>query len=184
MSSIVAIWLAPRLRGRNSIGLPEIWAGSFWLLGISLMCTYFVTSDVGAVAIPTVIGICWGLTQWIPFALIGEYVSRIPREYEVVSIENLEDLREEEYGPLPSDAPKLDAGIVLGIHNIYIVIPQFISTFACSIIFKLAEFEANGSPVDEYGLVLRVGGISAIFAGFLCLRVKEISEDEEVHKAD
>lgn len=173
--SIVAIWVAPRMRGWNKIGLPQIWAGSFWLLGISLLCTYFVNSDVGAVAIPSIIGICWGLTQWVPFALIGEYVSNMQHDYERVSMENIDEIGQE-YDPIALDSPKLDAGIVLGIHNIYIVIPQFISTFTCSILFKLA----NGVYVDEFGLVLRVGGIAAIFAGFLCLKVNEISRSEDV----
>jgi solute carrier family 45 protein 1/2/4 len=176
--SIIAISIAPRIRGRSRIGLPEIWAVSFWLLGICLLCTFFVNSDVGAVIIPSVIGISWGLTQWVPFALIGEYVSKIQREYEMVSMED------EDFDPLDSDSPKLDAGIVLGIHNIYIVMPQFISTFTCSLLFKIADHQANGSPVDEYGLVLRVGGIAAIFAGFLSLKVNENPQDEEVNKGD
>ena len=183
--SIIAVTLVPRIRGWNGLGLAEIWAGTFWLLGICLFCTYFVSSDVGAVAIPTVIGICWGLTQWIPFALIGEYVSQILRrqEYDRVAMENVDE--EEGLDDLFSpDPPKLDAGMVLGIHNIYIVIPQFVSTFACSILFKLAEIGGNGSSKDEFGLVLRIGGIAAIFAGFLCLNVKEYSEDEQLDKAD
>jgi solute carrier family 45 protein 1/2/4 len=181
--SIIAISIAPRMRGWNRLGLPEIWAGSFWLLGICLFCTFFVNSDVGAVAIPTVIGISWGLTQWVPFALIGEYVSKIQCDYERVSMENI-DQTDEDLDPFDSDSPRLDAGIVLGIHNIYIVIPQFISTFACSLLFKLAEYEANGGSVDQYGLVLRVGTIAAIFAGFLCLKVNENPQDEEVSKGD
>ncbi|KAJ3149561.1 hypothetical protein HDU89_003614 [Geranomyces variabilis] len=73
-----------------------------------------------------------------------------------------------------SSTASLDAGMVLGIHNIYIVIPQFFATFMCSVVFTLfsrleqrdkegtrvaMSFGADGTPVvTELPLTARNGG--------------------------
>ncbi|KAJ3161115.1 hypothetical protein HDU86_007737 [Geranomyces michiganensis] len=72
-----------------------------------------------------------------------------------------------------SSAPSLHAGMVLGIHNIYIVIPQFFATFMCSMVFMLfsrleqrnkegtrvaTSFGPDGTPVvTEIPLLARNG---------------------------
>ena len=50
--------------------------------------------------------------MWVPFSLIGEWVQILKND-------------------------NVDSGIVLGIHNCYVVIPQFLSNFLCSVIFAL-----------------------------------------------
>ncbi|RDX45599.1 MFS general substrate transporter [Lentinus brumalis] len=90
------------------------------------------------------------------------------------------------------------AGIILGIHNVFIVIPQFIMTGFASIIFALLdpskspssgpELAVNGTSVEvegaraaealvsgggpnSYGIVFKVGGLSATVAFVLTLRL-------------
>ncbi|KAJ3018421.1 hypothetical protein HKX48_002922 [Thoreauomyces humboldtii] len=104
-------------------------------------------------------------------------------------------------GVAPPAHAHLDAGMVLGIHNIYIVLPQFFATFMCSVTFTLFGFlerrapagtsdtgpsvpdganapppptEAWQDPYDATGWVLRLGAISCIVAGVLALRVQEV----------
>jgi hypothetical protein len=62
----------------------------------------------------------------------------------------------------PPRSTPLEAGMVLGIHNIYIVIPQFISTLISSIIFSF---------VSEEKYVLFTGGIALFCAGSMALRM-------------
>ncbi|CAG8809645.1 3854_t:CDS:1, partial [Racocetra persica] len=91
-----------------------------------------------------------------------------------------------------------DAGVLLGIHNIYIVIPQFIATFFSSVAFAIlegptsnhfADHVADGNNgttndpmnsqshgelnagADSIGFVLRCGGCMAIVAGVLSMRL-------------
>jgi len=91
------------------------------------------------------------------------------------------------------------AGIILGIHNIAIVVPQFLVTALCALVFALLEpnrsisaHPANGVPVanttsvssdipvgdvppqggkDSIGVVMRIGGVSALVACYYTLRL-------------
>ncbi|TPX45225.1 hypothetical protein SeMB42_g03687 [Synchytrium endobioticum] len=93
---------------------------------------------------------------------------------------------------------KLDAGLVLGIHNVYITLPQFISTFICAGLFWILDIMAshntsvpggisdpNNPPThttpaqpqqpdyDPFGWALRLSGIAAILAGVLARKLNE-----------
>ncbi|KAI8824510.1 major facilitator superfamily domain-containing protein [Fimicolochytrium jonesii] len=96
--------------------------------------------------------------------------------------------------PTTNSTESLEAGMVLGIHNIYIVIPQFFSTFMCSVVFTVFHLiekrnapgdkagdkavdvlgDLQPDPYDSVGWVLRIGAASGIIAGFVALRVKEV----------
>ncbi|PKC68687.1 MFS general substrate transporter [Rhizophagus irregularis] len=76
-----------------------------------------------------------------------------------------------------------EAGVLLGIHNIYIVLPQFLVTIFSSIIFAILEPSGDKNTIrqhhphdknldaDSIGFVLRVGGFMAIIAGFLSIKL-------------
>ncbi|RKP25287.1 hypothetical protein SYNPS1DRAFT_15876, partial [Syncephalis pseudoplumigaleata] len=61
------------------------------------------------------------------------------------------------------------AGEILGIHNVYVVIPQFVSTFASSILFALFDHFA---PPAAIGWILRLGGISVLWAAYLSTKIR------------
>ncbi|KAI8850416.1 hypothetical protein BC829DRAFT_155443 [Chytridium lagenaria] len=81
-------------------------------------------------------------------------------------------------------ANHLSAGIVLGIHNIYIVIPQFVSTLITSLIFTAVESiapDTGGTPgfsaksnSDAYGWCLRIGAIASMISAWMAWRVREV----------
>lgn len=76
-----------------------------------------------------------------------------------------------------------EAGVLLGIHNIYIVLPQFLVTIFSSIIFAILEPSGDKNitrqhhphnknlDADSIGFVLRVGGLMTIIAGFLSIKL-------------
>ncbi|KAJ1948019.1 hypothetical protein EC988_005343, partial [Linderina pennispora] len=76
----------------------------------------------------------------------------------------------------PSADNRLAAGTILGIHNMYVVLPQFLINGIASLVFAWFGSEpANGLRSAEYlamavagrevvGWVLRIGGISALVA--------------------
>ncbi|KAI9494357.1 major facilitator superfamily domain-containing protein [Zychaea mexicana] len=72
------------------------------------------------------------------------------------------------------DATTPSAGVLLGIHNMYIVAPQFLVTFFASIMFHFLEKNASegeeASP-DAIGVVLRFGALMAGVAAFLSARI-------------
>lgn len=61
------------------------------------------------------------------------------------------------------------AGVLLGIHNMYIVLPQFLVTFISSIIFRILEGDKNST--DTIGLILRIGAVMAGVAGFISMKI-------------
>ncbi|CAO3591090.1 unnamed protein product [Absidia cylindrospora] len=63
------------------------------------------------------------------------------------------------------------AGIILGIHNMYIVLPQFLVTFFSSVLFHFLENDDQAGPSDAIGVVLRFGAVMAAIAGLLSLKL-------------
>jgi solute carrier family 45 protein 1/2/4 len=64
------------------------------------------------------------------------------------------------------------AGVLLGIHNMYIVLPQFLITFLSSILFHFIESSASGQDTNAIGIVLRFGAVMAGIACYLSLRIR------------
>lgn len=62
------------------------------------------------------------------------------------------------------------AGVLLGIHNMYIVLPQFLVTFLSSIVFRILE--SQDSSRDAIGIILRFGAVMAGIAGYLSFKIK------------
>jgi solute carrier family 45, member 1/2/4 len=63
------------------------------------------------------------------------------------------------------------AGVLLGIHNMYIVLPQFLVTFLSSILFHFIESSTSDQDTNAIGIVLRVGAVMAGVACYFSLRI-------------
>ncbi|SJX61367.1 related to general alpha-glucoside permease [Sporisorium reilianum f. sp. reilianum] len=84
------------------------------------------------------------------------------------------------------------AGSVLGLHNVAVVIPQFLVTAISSVIFALMEPSGGGGSgqdgntgeaeqgqnSDALGLIFRLGGCCALVAGILAVRLVRRHGDE------
>ncbi|KAI8331943.1 major facilitator superfamily domain-containing protein [Chlamydoabsidia padenii] len=84
------------------------------------------------------------------------------------SLDNIEHV-----SPLPSSTTIPSAGIILGIHNMYIVLPQFLVTFFSSVLFHFLEKDnvQDESSSDAIGVVLRFGAVMAAIAGLLSIKL-------------
>ncbi|KAF9093521.1 hypothetical protein BGX23_003231 [Mortierella sp. AD031] len=84
----------------------------------------------------------------------------------------------------PHASEASSAGALLGIHNIYIVLPQFLVSFLSSLVFAAIEPKSNESatgdqvPVEgsagnpnTIGVMMRFGGVMAGIAALLSLRL-------------
>ncbi|KAF8940271.1 hypothetical protein BGZ58_007162 [Dissophora ornata] len=80
----------------------------------------------------------------------------------------------------PSSPEAASAGALLGIHNIYIVLPQFLVSFLSSVVFAALEPNPQGATGDQseeppnpetIGVMLRIGGIMAGVAALLSLKL-------------
>ncbi|KAF9329626.1 hypothetical protein BG006_007314 [Podila minutissima] len=86
--------------------------------------------------------------------------------------------------PSGNNTEATSAGALLGIHNIYIVLPQFLVSFLSSVVFAAIEPKGSqegggvgsqdplevGNP-DTIGVMLRFGGVMAGIAALLSLRL-------------
>ena len=151
--------------------LPKLWSASLWFFCLLMLLTAIASDSPLATALIACAGVSWGIAQWVPFTLMGEFITH----YSEFSETDADDIE--------SSSSRLDlqlnAGVVLGIHNIYIVLPQFISTFISSIIFDIISKVNQGDTlhhIDSFGWALRVGGIASIFAGAAALKVHRLNK--------
>jgi solute carrier family 45, member 1/2/4 len=83
-------------------------------------------------------------------------------------------------GALPQEKPDeiTSAGAIMGLHNVFISSPQFISTVLASIIFKVLGAGGRGDDIHpenfelvgaggSIGWVLRIGGLGGLVAAYL-----------------
>ncbi|KAI0217002.1 hypothetical protein L0F63_004251, partial [Massospora cicadina] len=107
--------------------LPQIFTLSLIMFGLGFWATVLIASC----------GVPWAVAMWAPYALIGEFVqSQGDVAYHPVPAPT--QARESS----PSTEP-LEAGMVLGIHNISIVIPQLLTSLFASLVFRVVGSEAS-----------------------------------------
>lgn len=95
------------------------------------------------------------------------------------SSESTQPIPQSQQVPLTLSTPAAtaipSAGIILGIHNMYIVLPQFLVTFFSSVLFHFLEKDntdaQDGTSSDAIGVVLRFGAVMAAIAGFLSIKL-------------
>ena len=139
--------------------LRRAWMLSHIFFAILTFSTFLAHTTTSATVLVALIGIPWALTNWAPFALIASEI----RKHERPKASSLE----------PEEGVDVQAGVVLGIHNVAIAAPQVIATLVSSAIFRALQ-KPRGSVGDEsVAWVLRFGGCCALVAAWLTRRVGE-----------
>eukprot|EP00833_Pecoramyces_ruminatium_P010983 jgi/Orpsp1_1/1185015/evm.model.c7180000091967.1 len=139
----------------------KVWIFSEIFLAIVFFSTIIVCKVWQAIVIISLCGVSWAVSMWVPFALIGEYLEIFNNNQDSKNDDEEENTEN-----------KLSSGIILGIHNMYVVLPQFVVTFLSSIFFALVKLmEIQEDNFDSFGWVLRFGGIGAIISTFLIPKI-------------
>lgn len=181
--------------------LRRAWLLSHVLFALCMLSTFFVYSYQAATVVIGLVGICWAVTLWAPFALISAEVARIDAERRIkrqrlqiadggeqqlandarapaIDREVTDDDLETGSTSTPLKAEIEDenlaqAGIILGLHNVAVSAPQILSSLICSAIFKMAQ-KPRGEPWDDsVGWVLRFGGCATVLAAWLTSRLSD-----------
>lgn len=161
--SVVAGTVLPFMTAHGLISLKNTYTMSHVVFAVAMLSTVLIQSVSGATLLLGLLGISWAITMWIPFALIGEYlVLEHASEQEETTPLLLEDNRRE-----------LDAGIVLGVHNMYVVFPQFVVAIIAALIFAVSDASSSESSVGV-AWVLRFGGLMAVIAALLSRSVVDV----------
>ncbi|KAL3291012.1 MFS general substrate transporter, partial [Colletotrichum asianum] len=109
--------------------LQMLWLTSQVLFSILLSLTFLKHKTLAILAI-ALSGICWCVTQWVPFVLVNEEVIRI------------EDRRR--HAALDSHT-----SLLLSAHNTFIASPQILATAVSSGIFEVLKAQSSSDPVDN-----------------------------------
>ena len=204
--SAVAGTILPMLTNHGFLSLKNTYTLSHTLFAIAMLLTLFIHSVAGATFLLGLVGVSWATTMWIPFALIGEYLvieqqknqhllqqqrssyasmdetsSSSTPSSSVVSSSSCTRVEQEEIGQLLAvDDNTMDAGMVLGVHNMYVVFPQFAVAIIAAVIFSVARAIQHDigdeHPQGNGGVpwVLRLGGLMAIMAIVQSRRVVDV----------
>ncbi|EIW82085.1 MFS general substrate transporter [Coniophora puteana RWD-64-598 SS2] len=178
--------------------LRNIWTGALLLFTLITFSTFFISTVAQATAAISLVGICWAVACWVPFAIIMELLKELqapspgPTTRPTSSRANSAYVPNEGSGhPHPSDVYEevaeeigvptpIAGGTVLGIHNLAIVMPQFIVALVSSAIFRVVD-EADpaadplqgGTYLGKNGVawVLRFGGLCTLIGAVVCRMV-------------
>ncbi|KAF9072613.1 major facilitator superfamily domain-containing protein [Rhodocollybia butyracea] len=60
------------------VRLASLWAASLGVLACCMLATFFTSSVTGGMVLVTMTGFSWAVTQWVPFALLGEAILTEP----------------------------------------------------------------------------------------------------------
>jgi solute carrier family 45 protein 1/2/4 len=174
LRAMVRQWKVDAARASRPLHLPvmpfllrNIWTAALLLFSLLTLSTFFITTVVQATVFISLVGICWAIAMWVPFAIIMELLKEPPAP----SRSNTQDFRRpshirnlstparpsftsetrplirrrsfDEYDTNPEEEEiaikPLPGGTILGIHNLAIVVPQLIVAIMTSIIFKVVD---------------------------------------------
>ncbi len=153
----------PAKKPRRKFGISQAWTCAHIFFALAMFATMLVTSQAAATFMVASVGLSWALAHWAPFAIIGNELGKelaASQSFNPSTHESPED-------EMSTAGAEVQAGAVMGLHNVAISAPQILAALACSIIFALAKSlgSANGT-----GWVLRAGGFAALCAAYLTSR--------------
>ncbi|ORE02281.1 MFS general substrate transporter [Rhizopus microsporus var. microsporus] len=156
LAGLVIPALAAQFKRVKLLNILNIYTLSHLTVATALLSTWFVKSVTTATLILAIMGIPWAIVLWIPFSLVGEYVSvedeRRQQQQVNGSSSSYSQLEQQE---------EFDAGMILGVHNMYVVFPQFAVAIVSSFIFAAIKDTQSLSSVTP---VLIFGGLMALVA--------------------
>ena len=152
---------------RNSFTLPRAWLIAHLLAAMSFLLLGLTRSSSIATLLITVLGISWALTQWAPFALIGEELAKARQQSHHSKKSDIEKLQ-----VASDDETQNQTGLILGLHNLAISAPQIVAAVGSSMLFWCLErFGIVGT--DAIGWILMFGAIPACAAAWWAWAVEE-----------
>jgi solute carrier family 45 protein 1/2/4 len=158
--------------------LRRAWLYSHILFAICMLCTFFVSTPVAGTVLVGIVGICWGLTMWAPFALIAAEISKRESRRRFRKAQQTRQANIDGAAGTVAEEVHDQAGVILGLHNVAVSAPQILATLISSGIFKLTQKDRGVAGDDSVGWVLRFGGLAALIAAFMTWRLGEERDEE------
>ncbi|KAJ7590853.1 hypothetical protein C8J56DRAFT_781752 [Mycena floridula] len=197
-------WKAEAARKGKPLRLPvipfllrNIWMAALLLFTVLTFSTFFISTVRQATVFISLVGICWAVAMWAPFAIIMEFlkelqnappqrrptrtvstpgpITRLSERQPLLRRRSQDEFDAEDPSATP---PPVAGGTILGVHNLAIVMPQFIVAVATSIIFRIVDGPGEtGQGGDKYygkngvAWVLRFGGLCTLIGAMVARMV-------------
>jgi solute carrier family 45 protein 1/2/4 len=155
--------------------LRRLWLLSHFLLAVCMFSTVFIASPGTAALMTAIVGIPWMVTSWAPYAFIATELAQ-HNSGSTNPQDSIEESIRRSSRPYDVDEDTNgigEAGVVLGLHNVFISFPQMVSSLLSSVIFEALQ-KPRGEPFDNsVAWVMRFGGCAALVAGFLTMPLQD-----------
>ncbi|KAI8978424.1 major facilitator superfamily domain-containing protein [Pilobolus umbonatus] len=161
IAGIIIPALVLKFKRIKLLSLLNVYTLSHILVAATLLSSCIVSSVTTATLVLAIMGIPWAIVLWIPFSLVGEYVSYEDEK----RIQNTQTVGTTSSTQLEAQKDEFDAGMILGVHNMYIVFPQFVVAIISSVIFSLFNNTVGADKMlSNVTPVLVFGGLMALVA--------------------
>lgn len=169
-------WLRPNLT------VSQLWTAGHVVFVLATLSTFFIRTAGQATVFVGVLGIPWSVALWAPFVLVSEEVSRIKHKKESLPLTTTQPRARYKF-----EGYEHNAGIILGIHNVAVALPQVVSSLFASLLFKILDAatpegtETGQDSAGSLGWVFRFGGAATLVAVWLSVHLKagdELDADE------
>ncbi|KAF5093719.1 hypothetical protein D0Z00_003900 [Geotrichum galactomycetum] len=163
-----------------------LWVTGHIVFLIAMTSTFFISTSSQATAFITILGIPWAIALWAPFVIISEEVSRIKnkkvRKAATLTYEQGVQTQFVQQSPKQRfETFEHESGIILGVHNMFVALPQMVSSLMAAVLFKI--FDASNredSAAYSLGWVYRFGGLATAIALYLSLQLKDRRELDSI----
>jgi solute carrier family 45, member 1/2/4 len=151
--ALASFGIVEKTLGFHRFTLWNVWLISHVFFGICLLSISFVHSLTIAILIVGFMGINRAITAWAPHALLAAELSCTDEKGNLASFSNAR------------------AGVILGVHNMAISLPQIISALSSSGIFWLVRTCQGDSANCGLEWIFRLSTLPAFVAAFLTMRL-------------
>ncbi|KAK4168718.1 major facilitator superfamily domain-containing protein [Cladorrhinum sp. PSN259] len=190
--------IAPLIEAFNKVkpDLLTAWVIGNVMFACAMFLTPFATSFRFATAIVALCGIPWSVSGWAPTTFLGVEINKLSSGNDSAANGlEMRGISAVERGVKPKAPVGENAstgelsGVYFGILNIYVTVPQFLSTLMSGLVFailepgkspELASEEHPGEPADINGpnaiaVSMMIGAIGTLVAAFVTKKLRHIS---------
>lgn len=197
--------------------LRNIWTGALLFFSLLMFSTFFVRTVFQATILISLVGICWAVAMWVPFSIIMELLkedtppssssARRPSHIRVLSSPGFMGRPTDERQPLIrrrsfdehdievirseiTPTNPIPGGTVLGLHNLAIVMPQFVVALVTSVIFRIVDGASDSEVTsgntylghDGVAWVLRFGGCCTLLGALVARMVPPTATEKAMRR--
>lgn len=179
VSLLSAVTLPHLVTFKRLFSMRGLWITSQAVFAISTLSTFITSSSSITTVLFGIVGFSWAATAWIPYALLGAETTYSPLQQgnrlAVLDDSDGDDFKYYEDDEYDEGDLSNDAGLVYGIHNFSICLPQILVTLGMGLERIIAGQKAknHSDPDSNLVVVFRLAGMFALVAMYIARGVQE-----------